>query len=63
LPSEREPKHNSATVPSNWPEQGAITLDNYSVKYRENLPKVLKSLSIKIRGNEKVRLEIEILSK
>jgi ABC-type bacteriocin/lantibiotic exporter with double-glycine peptidase domain len=39
---------------SEWPLSGAIKIDNLSVKYRNDLPLVLKSISINIKGGEKV---------
>ncbi|RDW25607.1 P-loop containing nucleoside triphosphate hydrolase protein [Yarrowia lipolytica] len=38
----------------NWPEQGAISFNNVSMKYRDGLPYVLKSLSVDFQGGHKV---------
>ena len=45
--------------PADWPSQGQITLDNLVVKYRPDLPPVLKGLSLSIKAGEKVRLQLE----
>lgn len=37
-----------------WPDQGAITFQNMSMKYRPGLPDVLHDISIEIRGGEKI---------
>jgi len=39
---------------SHWPDQGAITFKNMSMKYRPGLPDVLHDISIEIRGGEKI---------
>jgi len=39
---------------SSWPAKGEIELKNYYAKYRPNLPYVLKDVSFKIFGGEKV---------
>jgi len=40
--------------PEEWPENGAVTFDNVSMSYRENLPTVLKGISFSVRAREKV---------
>lgn len=40
--------------PSDWPQEGEIVFDNVEMKYREDLPVVLKKLSCTIRPKEKV---------
>jgi ABC-type multidrug transport system fused ATPase/permease subunit len=37
-----------------WPERGEIEFCNYSVRYRKGLDLVLRDLTLKIRGGEKV---------
>jgi ABC-type bacteriocin/lantibiotic exporter with double-glycine peptidase domain len=37
-----------------WPERGAIDFDNITMSYRPGLPKVLKGISMNIRGGEKI---------
>jgi len=37
-----------------WPENGAIELDKVKFKYAADYPYVLKSVSVKIKPNEKV---------
>ena len=38
----------------NWPEQGRIRFENYSVRYRPTTEIVLKNLNFEINGNEKI---------
>lgn len=40
--------------PQDWPSKGQILFDNLVVKYRPELPPVLKGLSLKIEGGHKV---------
>ncbi|MCI4379410.1 hypothetical protein PGIGA_G00227900 [Pangasianodon gigas] len=40
--------------PSDWPQEGEIVFDSVEMKYREDLPLVLKKLSCTIRPKEKV---------
>lgn len=37
----------------NWPDSGTIFFQQVSVKYRPNLDRVLKNLTVSIRSNEK----------
>jgi ABC-type multidrug transport system fused ATPase/permease subunit len=37
-----------------WPERGQIEFKNASLRYRENLPLVLKNLSLSVKPNEKI---------
>ena len=39
---------------ANWPVQGYIEFFNYSVKYRKNLPAVLKKITLRIKPREKI---------
>ncbi|GJP65497.1 hypothetical protein CLOP_g22382 [Closterium sp. NIES-67] len=40
--------------PSSWPSLGAITFENLQIRYRPDLPLVLKGVSLQIDGGEKV---------
>ncbi|XP_066120060.1 ATP-binding cassette sub-family C member 3 isoform X1 [Saccopteryx bilineata] len=40
--------------PAGWPTQGEVEFQNYSVRYRPGLDLVLKDLSLRVRGGEKV---------
>lgn len=42
--------------PANWPQQGEVEFRNYSVRYRPGLELVLKDLSLRVHGGEKVRV-------
>ncbi|KAK3180956.1 ATP-binding cassette transporter yor1 [Lecanicillium sp. MT-2017a] len=50
---EEAPLH-TVDVRSSWPEKGEIVFDNVEMRYRENLPLVLKQLSMHIAGGERV---------
>lgn len=41
--------------PAGWPTRGEVEFRNYSVRYRPGLDLVLKDLSLRVRGGEKVR--------
>ena len=47
-------KNPDADVPPTWPSEGAIAFRDLSVRYRENLPLVLNSLSLEIPGGTTV---------
>lgn len=40
--------------PSNWPSQGNVIFDNVSLRYRPELPLVIKGLSFTVKAGEKV---------
>jgi ABC-type multidrug transport system fused ATPase/permease subunit len=37
-----------------WPAQGAVAFENYSTRYREGLPLVLKDINLNIQAHEKI---------
>ncbi|KAF0709173.1 hypothetical protein As57867_006048, partial [Aphanomyces stellatus] len=39
---------------ANWPTQGAITFQNYSMRYRDHLDLVLKDITLTVHGGEKI---------
>uniref|UniRef100_A0A9J7Y8K9 ATP-binding cassette sub-family C member 5 n=1 Tax=Cyprinus carpio carpio TaxID=630221 RepID=A0A9J7Y8K9_CYPCA len=41
-------------ITTGWPQEGAITFKNYSMRYRDNTPVVLSNLHINIKPGEKV---------
>ncbi|XP_061394481.1 multidrug resistance-associated protein 1 isoform X5 [Musca vetustissima] len=41
-------------VPRDWPEQGQVCFEDFKVRYREGLDLVLRGISFKIAGGEKV---------
>ncbi|XP_040898421.1 ATP-binding cassette sub-family C member 12 [Toxotes jaculatrix] len=43
-----------AQIPEDWPKSGAITFQDYKMRYRENTPIVLDGLSFHIKGGEKL---------
>lgn len=50
---EEAPLH-TVDVRKSWPEKGEIIFDNVEMRYRDNLPLVLKGLSIHIQGGERI---------
>uniref|UniRef100_UPI00398E7376 ATP-binding cassette sub-family C member 5 isoform X1 n=2 Tax=Pristiophorus japonicus TaxID=55135 RepID=UPI00398E7376 len=42
------------TPPADWPQHGKITFENVEMRYRENLPLVLKKVSFAIKPQEKI---------
>ncbi|KAM9366664.1 ATP-binding cassette sub-family C member 12 [Symphorus nematophorus] len=49
------PRHiKEAKIPENWPKGGAITFQDYKMRYRENTPIVLNGLDFVIRPGEKL---------
>ncbi|XP_041077297.1 ATP-binding cassette sub-family C member 12-like [Polyodon spathula] len=52
--SEAPMKIKDAQIPQGWPNHGAITFNDYHMKYRENTPIVLNGLHIRIAAKEKV---------
>lgn len=40
--------------PPEWPSEGDVQFQNYSVRYREGLDLVLKNLTLSVKGGEKV---------
>lgn len=50
---EEAPLHTVDVRPS-WPEKGEIKFENVEMRYRPNLPLVLKGLSIHVKGGERV---------
>ncbi|XP_058238228.1 ATP-binding cassette sub-family C member 12 isoform X1 [Hemibagrus wyckioides] len=52
--SEAPRKVKDIDIPSGWPQEGAITFKNYSMRYRENTPIVLDQLDLSIKPQEKL---------
>ncbi|XP_035537849.1 multidrug resistance-associated protein 9 [Morone saxatilis] len=49
------PRHiKESQIPEDWPKSGAITFQDYKMRYRENTPIVLNGLDIVIRAGEKL---------
>ncbi|GAA6082092.1 ATP-binding cassette sub-family C member 12 isoform X1, partial [Tachysurus ichikawai] len=52
--SEAPRKVKGVDIPSGWPQDGSITFNNYSMRYRENTPIVLDQLQLTIKPREKL---------
>ncbi|XP_072527070.1 ATP-binding cassette sub-family C member 12 [Salminus brasiliensis] len=52
--SEAPRRVNNINIPSGWPQEGAITFKDYSMRYRENTPIVLDHLNLAIQPREKL---------
>ncbi len=50
---EEAPLHTTDVRPS-WPESGEIVFDNVEMRYREDLPLVLRGLNMHVRGGERI---------
>ncbi|KAJ8412882.1 hypothetical protein AAFF_G00104640 [Aldrovandia affinis] len=49
------PRHiKDVDIPDGWPQKGAITFQNYQMRYRENTPIVLDGLNLQIEAREKL---------
>lgn len=44
----------NSEVPSDWPDQGAITFNKYRMRYNETLPLALKGVTVTIKPQEKI---------
>ena len=44
----------SSTISKQWPETGSIEIQNLKMRYRPNLPLVLKGVNLKIKSQEKI---------
>ncbi|XP_073826057.1 multidrug-Resistance like Protein 1 isoform X6 [Musca autumnalis] len=44
----------NSKVPRDWPDQGQVVFEDFKVRYREGLDLVLRGISFKIAGGEKV---------
>jgi ABC-type multidrug transport system fused ATPase/permease subunit len=55
--SEEDVKHqseNNHTDRRSWPEVGKISVHQMTIRYRENLPPVLKNVSFDVKPGEKI---------
>uniref|UniRef100_A0AAR5P0Y0 ABC-type glutathione-S-conjugate transporter n=2 Tax=Dendroctonus ponderosae TaxID=77166 RepID=A0AAR5P0Y0_DENPD len=54
VPQEAPWKLSHEIMPSSWPETGAVTFKDYSVRYRPGLDLVLHGVNFTVNGSEKV---------
>ncbi|KAK8110590.1 uncharacterized protein PG998_007047 [Apiospora kogelbergensis] len=51
---EQEAPEHTVEVRPSWPEKGEIVFDNVEMRYRANLPLVLKGMNMHVKGGERV---------
>ncbi|GAA6021728.1 hypothetical protein JCM11491_001395 [Sporobolomyces phaffii] len=54
LPQEAPARIRDASPPSGWPNRGGIKFEHIELRYRPELPPVLRDLSLEIKAGEKV---------
>jgi len=54
LPSEAAEIIRNNRPDAKWPSKGAVVFKNYSTRYREGLPLVLKNINVDIKPKEKI---------
>ncbi|KAG2129053.1 ABC protein [Suillus bovinus] len=54
IPQEAPYEIEERKPPAQWPEHGAVEFNDVKMAYRPGLPDVLRGISIKIRGGEKI---------
>ncbi|XP_052623209.1 ABC transporter C family member 14 [Lactuca sativa] len=54
IPSEAEWVKKDGPPPPNWPTHGSLELRDLQVRYRPNTPLVLKGITLKIEGGQKI---------
>ncbi|WFD33272.1 hypothetical protein MCUN1_000085 [Malassezia cuniculi] len=54
LPQEAEQSVALHTPPEEWPQHGSVQLNDVWLRYRPNLPNVLKGVSMNVEGGQKV---------
>lgn len=54
LPQEAAYTKSDIVPPPNWPFKGAISFENVSMRYRDDLPKVLNKVNLQIKESEKI---------
>jgi ABC-type multidrug transport system fused ATPase/permease subunit len=52
------PAEGAVKPPPSWPARGAVEFKDYEMRYRPATPLVLKGVSFRVRGGEKVRLTV-----
>ncbi|KAG1720078.1 putative YOR1-ABC transporter [Suillus lakei] len=54
VPQEAPHEIEERKPPAQWPEHGAVDFNNVMMAYRPGLPNVLRGISVKVRGGEKI---------
>ena len=48
------PEHTNDKPPDDWPQDGNIRMTDVKLRYTDSGPYILKGLTVRIEGNEKV---------
>ncbi|KAG0693348.1 ABC protein [Suillus ampliporus] len=54
IPQEAPHEIKEPKIPARWPEYGAVEFNDVKMAYRLGLPNVLRGISVKVRGGEKI---------
>jgi ABC-type bacteriocin/lantibiotic exporter with double-glycine peptidase domain len=54
IPQEAPQEIEERKPPAQWPEHGAVEFNDVKMAYRPGLPNVLRGISVKVRGGEKI---------
>ncbi|GMT22975.1 hypothetical protein PFISCL1PPCAC_14273, partial [Pristionchus fissidentatus] len=54
MPNEAEWVSETSKPPANWPSEGAVTIANYSTRYRPGLDLVLRGITARVKSGEKI---------
>ncbi|KAG2137199.1 ABC protein [Suillus cothurnatus] len=54
IPQEAPQEIEERKPPAQWPEHGAVEFNDVKMAYRPGLPNVLRGVSVKVRGGEKI---------
>ncbi len=50
-------EHTRVVPPDEWPDEGEVRMTDVKLRYTETGPYILKGLTVRIQGNEKVRFD------
>ena len=56
LETEASPVTTKVNLPADWPKQGVVQFNSYSVRYRKDLDPVIDKLDLEIKGGQKLAI-------